>query len=578
MAFSLLIPVETALAQDKSRPEGRSTPEAASQVREDQKTVVQSKVWMAVTANPLASQAAADVLTRGGSAVDAAIAAQMVLNVVEPQSSGIGGGGFLLHYEARGKRVTSYDGRETAPAAATPERFLKPDGQPMGFFEALVGGRSVGVPGLVALLGLAHAEHGQLPWAELFEPAIRLAREGFRVSPRLAGLIARDKHLGTFETTRALFYHPDGTPLKQGQILKNETLARVFTTIAEQGPGAFYTGWIAEDIVRHVTSARQQPGDLTLDDLAAYKATKREPVCGFYRGSRVCGMGPPSSGATTVLQILGLLEAFPPDALKPGTLGRAHLLSEAGKLAFADRGAYLGDADFVEVPVEEMLARDYLADRSKLIDPTKAMEKARPGLDQDRAEAEVLARGLSTTHLSIVDSEGNAVAMTTSIENAFGSRLVSNGFLLNNQLTDFAFRPRDDAGILRANAVAPNKRPRSSMAPTLVLDEKGTLIAATGSPGGSSIIGYVAGSLSLILDHGFDPQAAVNAGHVVNRNGPTDLEQGTEAEALQPGLEALGHKTRVRPMTSGLHIILHRGGILSGGADPRREGLAIGGD
>jgi gamma-glutamyltranspeptidase/glutathione hydrolase len=543
------------------------------------KEAVSARRFMVASAHPLATDAGYEMLRRGGSAVDAAIAAQMVLNLVEPQSSGIGGGAFLVHYAGREHRLTAYDGRETAPAAARPERFLGADGQPVTFYDAVVGGKSVGVPGLLRALELAHRRHGRLPWAQLFRPAIRLAEEGFAVSPRLATLLAKEKYLQRQEVTRRYFHHSDGSPLQAGQRLRNPEFAATLHAIAQGGADAFYRGDIARDMVAAVAGAPDNPGDLTLDDLAAYRAVERTPVCGGYRGYRVCGMGPPSSGAVAVLQILGMLEQFSLRSVPPVSLMAAHLFAEAGKLAYADRGLYLADPDFVRVPVRGLLARDYLAQRASLIRHSSAMAKAQPGLPAvnttvplGRDEPLELP---ATSHISVVDAYGNALAMTTTIEAAFGSRIMVRGFLLNNELTDFSFVPEEN-GRPVANRIEARKRPRSSMAPTIVFDPQGRLYAVLGSPGGSQIINYVAQCLVALIDWRLDPAEAAALPHYGSRNGPTELEQGTAAAALAESLKLLGHDVRIAEMTSGTQIIHRRGERWWGGADPRREGTARG--
>lgn len=541
---------------------------------------VTAKAQMVAAANPHASRAGLEVLRRGGSAIDAAVTVQMVLNVVEPQSSGIGGGAFLLYYEAATKTVFAYDGRETAPAAASEDLFFGPDGEPMKFFDAVVGGRAVGTPGVLRMLDLAHGRHGELPWADLFTPAITLAQDGFEVSPRLNKLIAGDKHLNTFAASREYFYRPDGTPRQVGDLLINRPLADTFRRIAEGGADAFYTGPIANDIASAVQGVSSNPGLLTVDDLAAYQPKLRKPVCRNYRASRVCGMPPPTSGGVTVLQILGMLGAFDTGALAPNSAEAVHLIAEASRLAFADRGRFLADADFVDVPVRGLLDPGYLRDRASLIDrETTTGGRAAAG-DPPFQKTQRDAGGTSleqpsTSHFSIVDGAGNAVSMTSSVESAFGSRLMVRGFLLNNQLTDFSFRPERD-GAKVANRVQPGKRPRSSMSPTLVLTDDGKLHMAIGSPGGSRIIGYVAQTIIGVLDWGLDIQAAINLPHAVNRNGATDIEEGTALAEIKADLEARGHEVRERTMTSGLHGIVVGPDGLTGGADPRREGLVMG--
>ncbi len=535
---------------------------------------------MVAAANPLAANAGLEILRAGGSALDAAIAIQLVLNLVEPQSSGLGGGAFLLHFEAaggaRGGTVTTYDGRETAPAAATPELFLKPDGTPLKFWDAVVGGRSVGVPGLARMLALAHRDHGRLPWAKLFEPAIELAERGFAVSPRLSGLIAKDRFLKTFPTAAAYFYDAEGAPWPVGHRLRNPAFAQTLRRLAAGGAKALYQGPLAAEIVAAVRGAAGNPGLMELEDLAGYRAKRREAVCAPYRAWRVCGMGPPTSGGVALLQMLGMLETFDLGALEPTSPQALHLIAEAGRLAFADRGQFLADGDFVRIPLRQLLARDYLRGRAQQISTTTSLGKALPGLPAQNGAMPAQADPPSTSHLVVVDAQGNAVSMTSSIESAFGSRLMVGGFLLNNELTDFSFRPRTEEGRPVANRVQAGKRPRSSMSPMLVLDGEGRLALAVGSPGGSRIIGYVLRALLAMLDWGLDPQAAVALPHAVNRNGKTDLEEGTPAAAHKAALEALGHQVNIRAMTSGLHAIKVTKDGLEGGADPRREGVAVG--
>ena len=540
---------------------------------------VRATRYMIATANPHASQAGLAILRRGGSAMDAAIAAQMVLGLVEPQSSGIGGGAFLLAYDADAGAVHAYDGRETAPMAVTADLFLKADGEPMKFYDAVIGGRAVGVPGLVAMLELAHQRHGKLPWASLFAPAIALAEAGFEVSPRLHYLISEATGIDRYDTARAYFFTAEGKPKPVGTRLINQAYAATLKAIAAGGAKAFYKGDIATDMVAAITGAVGNPGVMTVADLGAYEAKDRAAVCRPYRQWRVCGMGPPSSGGVTTLAILGLLEHFDLAALAPGSAEAVHLVSEASRLAYADRARFLADSDFVTVPVRGLLDRGYLADRAALIDREQSMGTAEAGTpphDDGRLRAsEPGTEQFSTTHLCVIDSEGNAVSMTSSVESAFGSRLMVRGFMLNNQLTDFSFRPAVD-GVPVANRVAPGKRPRSSMAPTLVFDGNGRLLLAVGSPGGSRIIGYVTQTLIAMLDWGLDVQQALDLPHHVNRNGPTDLETGTPLADLEAALVALGHDVRVRSLTSGLHAIAITPAGLEGGADPRREGVALG--
>jgi gamma-glutamyltranspeptidase / glutathione hydrolase len=533
---------------------------------------------MVVAANPLAAAAGLEMLRQGGTAVDAAVAVQMVLTLVEPQSSGIGGGGFLLHHDAEAQKLTAYDGRETAPAAATPDMFLHADGTPMEFDEAVVGGLSVGVPGTLRLLELAHREHGHLPWARLFEPAIKLAEDGFAVSPRLHGLLAEDEHLKRLPAAAAYFYRPDGTPHPVGTTLRNPALAEALRSIATDGVAAFYEGRIAGDIVAAVTTSPLQPGQMSLADIAAYQAKARDPVCAPYREWRVCGMGPPSSGGIAVLQMLRLVERFDLASAAPGSAEAVHLFAQAGRLAFADRDRYVADPDKVTVPTAQLLAEPYLKERSQLIPADRDLGKASAGELKQQTGWAVPApqfEPVSTSQVSIVDAEGNAVSFTTTIEGPFGSRLFVDGFLLNNELTDFAFSPERD-GQPVANRVEAGKRPRSSMAPTMVFDEEGRLVLVTGSPGGSSIIPYVAKTLIAVLDWKLDPQAAADLPNFANRNGATELEKGSPLEALAPALQAMGHEVKITAMTSGLAVIAVSPDGLLGGADSRREGVAVG--
>jgi gamma-glutamyltranspeptidase/glutathione hydrolase len=535
---------------------------------------------MVATANRHASEAAIEMLRKGGSAVDAAIAAQLVLSLVEPQSSGIGGGAFLLHWSAKTAKLDTYDGRETAPGAATPELFLNQDGTPMKFMDAVVGGRAVGVPGVVAMLAKAHSDHGRLAWSDLFAPAIALARNGFVVSPRLYGLLARFKKLQTQAATLAYFFRETNNgiePHPVGYVLKNAAFAQTLEKIASEGAKGFYEGSVAEAIVSAVRSYQSNPGVLTLADLAAYEAKRRDPVCATYRTYKVCGMGPPTSGGLTSLMTLKLAEKFDLPSMKPGALEAVHLISEASRLAFADRGLYMADADFVKVPAEGLLSPGYIAKRAELIDPVKSMGKAEPGTPPGAPERKAAGDDLTrsgTSHFSIVDANGNAVSMTTSVEGGFGSHQLVKGFLLNNQLTDFSFVPeKDDEPV--ANAVQAGKRPRSSMSPTLIFNADGSLFAAIGSPGGSRIIGFVTKTVIGLIDWKLSMQAAINLPHHVNRNGKTELELNTTVGGLVAQLQAMGHAAKTRSLNSGLHGIRITNEGMDGGADPRREGVVL---
>ncbi|QYX55677.1 gamma-glutamyltransferase [Roseovarius sp. SCSIO 43702] len=550
---------------------------AAAQTAKAEGRPVRAERWMIVAAHPLAVESGARVLREGGTAADAMVAVQAVLGLVEPQSSGLGGGAFLVWWDAEGERLTTLDGRETAPVAARPELFLDENGQPLEFFDAVVGGLSVGTPATPALMEAAHGRWGKLPWDGLFSDAIQHAEKGFAVSERMARSVeANAESLARFGETAAYFL-PQGAPIGAGATLRNEKYAETLKKIAEGGAGVVYEGEIAGDIVRTVQEAPGNPGVLSEIDLALYRVKEREPVCAAYRGYEVCGMGPPSSGALAVGQTLGVLESYDLGALGPESAQAWRLLGDASRLAFADRGRYVADEDHVPVPVAGMLAEEYLATRAEFLSGTRALGEApvgNPEFDHAARWAEDGSLELpSTSHISIVDGYGNALSMTTTIENAFGSRLMVRGFLLNNELTDFSFRTHRD-GVPIANAAAPGKRPRSSMSPTIVLRD-GRPVMVLGSPGGSRIIPYVTQTLVAMVDWGMDAQAAVDLPHLVNRFGTYDIEAGTGAEALEPALRAMGFETMVRELNSGLHVIDLRDG-LQGGADPRREGVALG--
>ncbi len=540
-------------------------------------TSVQADRFMVAAANPIAAQIGYEVLDRGGTAADAAVAVQFALNLVEPQSSGIGGGAFLVYWDASTQALTTFDGREKAPMAATPEYWFGEDGTPVGWFDAVVGGRSVGVPGTLKLLETLHDRHGRSDWADLIEPTKALARGGFQVSERMSASIAgaKDRKLDAFPAARSYFFDKTGAPLKTGTLLRNPKFADALELIQRYGSKPFYEGRIAEDIVEAVQTPFN-PGILTMADMAAYEVIERPAVCANYRDFEVCGMGPPSSGALTVGQILEILSRFDLPKMGPG-VESAHLFAEAAKLAYADRGLYMADSDFVDMP-EGLLNDAYLTGRAALINPSQAGGKASAGTPpwQEamlRSPDTQLERP-GTSHFSIVDAQGNIVSMTTTIETGFGSRVMTNGFLLNNELTDFSRAPEADGKPI-ANRVEGGKRPRSSMAPTIVLKD-GQPVLAIGSPGGSRIINYVAKSVIAILDWEMDPQAALDMGHFVNRNGGTDIEAGSDAEELSAGLEAMGHEINVRDLNSGLHAIMITADGLIGAADPRREGVAMG--
>ena len=581
----LAAPVLAQQTSDRIVPEGGGTGQVVTSDRVavalQAKTAmrpVEAREWMVVAAHPLAAEAGADVLAAGGTAADAMVAVQAVLGLVEPQSSGLGGGAFLVWHDGATGAITTLDGRETAPLEATPRLFQDAEGEPLKFFDAVVGGRSVGTPGTPALMAAAHARWGRADWGDLLAPAIRLADTGFPVSPRLAMLVAADAERLAVDPATAGYFLPEGQPLAEGAMLRNPAYAQTLRSLAQQGVDGFYTGPVAEAIVQAVRGAAHNPGLLGPLDLAIYRVKERAAVCAPYRGHDVCGMGPPSSGAVAVGQILGMLEAADLAALGPSDPESWRLIGEASRLAFADRARYLADSDFVPVPVAGLLDPAYLRRRAALIATGGVLPEAQagqPAFDHTLNLADgITLEQPSTTHVSIVDSFGNALSMTSTIENAFGARLMAGGFLLNNELTDFSFRSHVD-GVPVANRVAPGKRPRSSMAPTIVRRD-GQPVLVLGSPGGSSIIGYVTSALIAHLDWRMDVQQAVAAGHLLNRFGIYDLEAGTEAEALADPLRALGYEVRLGAQTSGLHAISIGPDGLRGGADPRREGVALG--
>ncbi len=537
--------------------------------------------FMISAANPYAAEAGREMLRAGGSAVDAAIAAQLVLGLVEPQSSGLGGGAFLVHWEKKSDTLTAYDGRETAPAAAKPDRFLV-DGAPVPFDTAVHSGLSIGTPGTVRLLEAVHRKHGKLPWAQLFAPAIRLATQGFDVSQRLY-LLLRWYGAEVFTPAgRRYFFDTTGSPWPIGYTLKNPEYAATLSAIAAGGADAFYKGPIANAIVAAAADAPNFRGDLSADDLAGYQVKERPALCIVYEAHRVCGMGPPSSGTVAVAQTLKLVEPFdlgrsPDDAMEPLAM---HLVTEAERLAYADRDRYLADPDFVPVP-DGLLDDAYLARRRALIDPATAMARPQAGDPPGAADRPAFGQDATleragTRHLSVVDADSNAVAMTTTIEGAFGSGVWTSGFLLNNELTDFSFRPTDAAGRPVANRVEAGKRPRSSMAPTVVFDENGRLYAVLGSPGGSRIILYVVKALVGLIDWGLDAAEAAALPNFGSTGGPAEIEYGWRAIWYGLRLKGYGHEVRPDLMNSGLHIIVSRDGHLEGAADPRREGRALG--
>lgn len=542
--------------------------------------------FMIATANPKATKAGYQVLKDGGTAMDAIITAQMVLNVVEPQSSGIGGGAFLLYWDAQERRLRAYDGRETAPIDATPKLFLDEDGKPMDFAKALIGGRAVGTPGLLRMLELGHRNHGGLDWEVLFGPAIRVARDGFELSEYLAKEIAKvqAKHGGLEidEDTRAQYLTPSGLPKPLGARMINPALAQSLELIAKNGADVFYNGPIRDDIVREVREA-VNPGFLRPEDFSIYTAKERDPLCVDYREFRVCSMPPPTSGGVTLLQILKLVERFDLSSQGYSATG-VHLFSEASKLAFADRNRYLGDSDFVPVAIEGLLDKDYLESRSRLIDPKRSLKNIVPGeppASNFLKWADHISQSKSgTSHMVAVDAHGNVASITSTIESRFGSRLTVRGFLLNNELTDFSFEPKVE-GRRVANSVQPGKRPRSSMTPVIVFDRySGDPVLAIGSPGGSRIINYVAKAIIAIFDWQMDIDTAIHTGNFVSRKEPLELERDTQTALFKHDLELLGHAVKERELKSGLNAIMIRPGASSGrlvgSADRRREGFVMG--
>lgn len=567
------------------------------------KSIAYANKDMVSAANPLAVQTGVSILARGGSAVDAAIAVQMVLNLVEPQSSGIGGGAFMLHFDKSDNQLLAYDGREMAPAAASANMFQDASGKPLGFFAAVDGGLSVGTPGLLRMLESAHQAHGKLPWAELFAPAIELAEAGFVISERMSVSIAGSsaRILAQGEPVASYFLKADGSAKAAGTLLKNPEFAATLRSIASAGANAFYTGPMAQDIVDKVTSHPTNPGRLTLGDLSGYVSKVRTPVCAVYRTNyKVCGMPPPSSGGITTLQTLGILQNFDLAGLKANTADSVHLISEAYRLAYADRAKYIADSDFVTLPQAGMLDPAYLNQRATLIDMKMSMGTPTAGVPAgvfNPAGTDTSANLPSTSHMSIVDRQGNAVSMTTTIENGFGSLQMVRGFLLNNQLTDFSFTDKDADGSLVANRVEPLKRPRSSMAPTMVFNAaSGDLEAVIGSPGGSAIIQYTTKSLIGMIDWNLNVQQAINLPNFgAQTNATTSLEKGSviDTAAIRDELKARGHTvSQTTSFASGLHGVVFNGyrasgqpgllsrnpvaGVYAGGADPRREGISLG--
>jgi gamma-glutamyltranspeptidase/glutathione hydrolase len=574
-----------ALAQEVAPDTAQKAPEIGTAYAE--KAGWAAKKYMVAAANPLAVDAGYRMLKKGGAAIDAAIATQLVLTLVEPQSSGIGGGAFLMYYD--GKHVQAFDGRETAPASADEHLFQNPDGSPLSRVAGVVGGRSVGAPGVLRMLEMAHKQHGKLPWKTLFEPAIALSEHGFKVSQRLNGLLMWDPYIRKDPVAAKYFYDADMKPRPVGYILKNPALAKTLREIASGGADAFYKGHIGRDIAAKVASHPTNPGKLTAADVAGYQPKLRPPVCSDYRAWTVCGMPPPSSGGIAVAQMLGILETrdmkqYVPVAGVPGAEA-VHLFSEAGRLAYADRNRYAADTDFVPLPgrgVPGLIDKDYLARRASLIGE-QSMGVAPAGNPPGMEVAwgtDTAIENPCTSHLVVVDGHGAGLSMTTTVEDVFGSRQMVDGFILNNQLTDFSFDSVDKDGPI-ANRVQAGKRPRSAMSPTIVFDKvTGKLVLAVGSPGGPAIINYVAKVLVGTMDWGLNVQQAIALPNFGSRNGPTELEERRFPQATVDALKARGHTVRLTEQNSGLHGIqrlsIHGQDFWFGGADPRREGVAKG--
>ncbi len=541
-----------------------------------QKQSLKAKNQIVVTAHPLASTAAYNILHNGGNAIDAMVTAQTVLGLVEPQSSGLGGGAFLVYYDAKSQTITTFDGRETAPFEAPNDLFMAKDKTPLAFFDAVVGGRSVGTPGTVKLLWETHKKYGQKLWEDLLKPASKLASNGFKVSPRLANSIKNDsKHLQTDITTASYFF-PDGQPLKEGENLKNPNYADTLKQLSVNGGDYYYGKEFSQSIVEKVKQAKNS-GHLSTKDFKQYTIIERLATCSTYHQYNICGMGPPSSGAITVSQTLGILENLKLSQMSPDKAQTWHIISEASRLAFADRGLYIADPSYVNIP-SGLLSKTYFRNRAKLINTQSSSKVISPG-KPDALTTSKFSQGRSpeqnsTSHFVIVDRIGNIVSMTSTIENGFGSRLMVKGFLLNNELTDFSFSSEKN-GKLVANRVEAGKRPRSSMAPTIVFKNNKPYLAL-GSPGGSRIINYVTNSLIAILDWQYPIQNAFNMPHIVNRFGTMDVEENTSATNLISDFKSMGYEVSMRNLNSGLHGVLFTDSGMIGAADNRREGLVVG--
>jgi gamma-glutamyltranspeptidase/glutathione hydrolase len=532
---------------------------------------------MVSAADPRAAAAGREMLAAGGSAADAALATMVALTVVEPQSSGIGGGSFLVYHDAASGHVSTYDGREAAPASATPSYFLAPDGRPLAHDAAVPGGKSVGVPGNIRQLALVHEKHGKLPWAKLFGPAIRLARDGFAITPRMQRALANNHDLAAMTPwARAQFFDTSGQPKPVGTIVRNPDLARFLETLAARGPDYFYAGPAAEALVRTVRNAPRNPSSMTIGDLASYDAKERPPVCGKYRTWRICGMGPPSSGATTVFAILKQLERFDLEATGPDSPAAWHLIGESMRLAYADRDAYIGDPDYVRVPVTGLMDPAYLAGRSALISPDRSIPHVTAGTPPGAPRVTAAADGEvpATSHMVAVDRQGNVASLTSTIEGPWGSGLTVNGFFLNNELTDFTFAPEEN-GAPVVNRVEGGKRPRSSMSPTIVYGPDGNVRIAVGAAGGPTIIAQVAKTLIAVLDWDMSAQDAIAMPVIMGVGDQILVEKGTKLEAMIPALAAYGGRVSAFAPGFKANAVERVGGRWAGAADPRSEGVWV---
>ena len=569
MLFSLILFYLNPLAQSITE----MSPEPSSQLTN--KKMVFARQQMVVSANPYISEAGNMILAQGGNAVDAAIATALMVSLVEPQSGGIGGGGFILYLNPKENILTSIDARETSSNTTKENQFLDSNDKPLNYGQAVFLGTSVGVPSLLKGLALLHQKYGSLEWNKLFLPTIRLAKEGFLISPRLHTLIVKDPFLLKNINASRYFFDKDLNPLPIGYLLKNPELAKVLEEVSIHGVAKFYEGEIAKDITRAVKQ-HQTSGGLNEDDLKQYQAVERKVVCGPYRSWKICGMAPPSSGGITLISMLGILQNFSLNQLNE--LDYVHYLSEAGRLAYADRDIHIADPDFIQIPIDSLIDPKYTKERSHLISIKKSMVNAKPGnLNQLPVQlgSDSSSELPATSHISIVDKNGQAVSMTISVASAFGSRIMTNGFFLNNEMTDFSFKSKENQQLI-ANRIEPTKRPRSSMSPTFVFDEQQRLVMTLGSAGGPSIINYVAKTITAVLDRNLNIQEAIDYPNIGSRNQETELEKESFVEQFAQELQLRGHPLLIREMNSGTQgIFINRDGLW-GGVDGRREGIAIG--